>query len=222
MGTISQQLKVKISRLRGFQAIVTILDRLRAIIYDWSHHVETRKHVRLRELTVVGNNALVGNNYQATPPKTTRTLLRDLPIRYSDFTFVDFGSGKGAVILVAAEFPFRRVIGIEFALELHEIAQRNIVQYTGRRRSPEVVSIHCDAIQFKFPLDPLVLYFFNPFRRAVMAQVVGNLLMSLQSTPREVFLLFQRPHYPKDLVVGIEGVERFKCSPYFDIYRISP
>jgi hypothetical protein len=47
--------------------------------------------------------------------------LRDLPIGdYAQYTFVDVGSGKGRMLFVAAEYRFRKVIGVEFATDLHE------------------------------------------------------------------------------------------------------
>src|SRR5215813_13439142 len=41
--------------------------------------------------------------------------------------FLDIGSGKGRAVLVAAkDYPFARVLGVEFVKEFHEIAQSNL------------------------------------------------------------------------------------------------
>jgi SAM-dependent methyltransferase len=149
-------------------------------------------------------------------------LLGHLQIRYPDYAFVDFGSGKGGVLLVAAEFPFREVIGVEFAEELHDTAERNIRQYNGTFRCQNVRSLHRDAVQFVFPDAPLALYFFNPFHRVIMEQVLANLLTSLRENPRETYLLYQLPHYPKDLLQSLECAEPFEHTRYFDIYHIAP
>jgi tRNA G46 methylase TrmB len=79
--------------------------------------------------------------------------LRDLPLvhtqnggagggAYSQYTFIDVGSGKGRVLFVAAEYPFRKVIGVEFqmpighdgALYVTDDGSRSIwrVTYTGQ------------------------------------------------------------------------------------------
>ncbi len=47
-----------------------------------------------------------------------------------DFTFIDLGSGKGRVLLMASEYPFQKIIGVEFMPELHRAAQKNIAGYS--------------------------------------------------------------------------------------------
>jgi hypothetical protein len=210
----------KLATVPGVRPIIDWIDRCRWRIYDWQHRVETYGKTELGDLTVASSNVAFGNNFQPTPPRTVRVLLRQLQIRHSDYVFIDFGSGKGGVLLVAAELPFLQVIGVEFAEELHETAERNIRQYKGAWGCRTVRSLHCDAVHFDFPLEPLVLYFFNPFRRQIMEQVLFNLVRSHQMSPRNVFLLYQAPHYPKDLVLGMKGVLLFQQTAYFDIYRL--
>ena len=210
----------KLTVAPGVRPIIDWIDRFRWWIYDWQHRVETSGKTGLGDLTVASSNVAFGNNFHPTPPRTVRVLLRQLQIRHSDYGFVDFGSGKGGVLLVAAEYPFLEVIGVEFAEELHKTAERNIRQYKGVRLCRSVRSVHCDAVHFDFPLEPLVLYFFNPFQRRVMEQVLLNLVRSHQMCRRDIFLLYQAPHYPKDLVLATEGVLLFQQTDYFDIYRM--
>ena len=47
----------------------------------------------------------------------------------SQLSFVDYGAGKGRVLLLAAQHPFAAVGGIEFAEELHDDAAMNIAQF---------------------------------------------------------------------------------------------
>jgi tRNA1(Val) A37 N6-methylase TrmN6 len=39
-----------------------------------------------------------------------------------DYTFIDFGSGKGRALLMAADLQFKSLIGIELRKELHDKA----------------------------------------------------------------------------------------------------
>src|SRR6478609_9761998 len=50
---------------------------------------------------------------------TLRRVLRRHDVRPDD-VFIDLGSGKGRMVLEAARYPFRRVIGVELAQPLHE------------------------------------------------------------------------------------------------------
>lgn len=53
--------------------------------------------------------------YHPTPVKTMYLALESLVIDYSDYTFIDIGSGMGRNLLIASEYPFQRIIGIEIS-----------------------------------------------------------------------------------------------------------
>jgi SAM-dependent methyltransferase len=102
--------------------------------------------------------------------------------------FVDLGSGKGRILLMAAEFPFRRIEGVELSPDMHRIALNNIASL-GPRAS-DIVARNMDATDYAFPSEPFVLYLFHPFHEAVMVQVLENLRQSLRRTPREGYVLY--------------------------------
>jgi SAM-dependent methyltransferase len=123
-----------------------------------------------------------------------RNAIRFLHLSYREFIFVDLGSGKGRTLLVAAEFPFRRIIGVDIASDLNLIALENVASCRGlgaRRSCIDVVSK--DAGDFEFPDDPLVLFMFNPFPAAVLSRVMENLVASLVRVPRQAFLIYRKP-----------------------------
>jgi len=74
--------------------------------------------------------------YDTVSEKMISGVLSRLPRRYQDYTFVDFGSGKGKVVLLAPRLPFRKVIGLEFAQQLIAVAQRNIRSFRGPPQQP--------------------------------------------------------------------------------------
>jgi hypothetical protein len=67
-----------------------------------------------------------GGGYAPVSPQYFLSALENVNIRYQDFTFIDLGSGKGRALLLASEFPFQEIIGVELGPELHEIAKKNI------------------------------------------------------------------------------------------------
>jgi hypothetical protein len=136
-----------------------------------------------------------GQMYIASRPASAREALHALPLdRHADYTLIDFGSGKGRVLFIAAEFPFRRIQGIEFALELHRAAERNIQTYRHRsQRCAAIESRHLNAQDVAFPDEPQVLFFFNPFLPVVMSRVLDNLSASLARHPRAVWLVLLFP-----------------------------
>lgn len=141
--------------------------------------------------------------------------MASLVIRHEDFVFVDVGSGKGKVLLMAAEYPFKRVVGIEYSKYLHDAAQRNITAY----RSPDarcarIESICGDAASTPLPCDPMVLYMFNPFGGAVLEPMVKNLVRSLAEIPRKVFVVYYNALCGDIfLKYGFREIERVSAPP---------
>lgn len=159
--------------------------------FDRRFNVDTGGFVELAELGITNADAA---GYEATTQSAFVRILKSLRIHYEDFSFVDMGSGKGAVLLYASEFPFKRVIGVEFASALHEIAERNIVSYRSKSmKCKKVTSLCMDATAYPIPPEPAVFYFGNPFKGAVLETVRANIEKSLMHHPREVIIIYHHP-----------------------------
>jgi SAM-dependent methyltransferase len=141
-------------------------------------------------------------DYQPTPVRTVRALLEQLEPYAPASTLVDFGSGKGRVLLLAAQFPFRRVVGVEFDEALHRTACENIARFRGRRRCGDVRSVAGRAETFELPPGDLVLYFFHPFKDEIFERTIENVVRSYREHPRRILLAFLNP-------VHTEVVDRF-------------
>ena len=199
-----------------------VVSEARCRYFDWQHGVRTCGDANLTNLTLVGNNADHGVFYHPAHPKFLFELFNSLKIDFPSYTFVDLGSGKGRALLVASEHPFAEVVGVEFAAELHEIANRNIQSYRSKtQKCKNVRSVNLDAAEFEIPLTPLVLYLFNPFRPAVLIPVLQRLQRSLESHPRDVTLIYAAPFH-----AGlIEQETALKCveqATYHNTYRFEP
>jgi SAM-dependent methyltransferase len=166
-----------------------ILEKYAARTFDRRHGTDTSSFAELKSLGIASANKCHGERYQPSPVYSLQRLLKRLAISYPDFSFIDFGSGKGRTLLVASELPFKQVIGVEFGAELHVQAERNISRY-GRRAAGQVRAIHADATQFVLPDNDLVLYFFNPFNQAVLDEVLANINASLRAKPRKIILVY--------------------------------
>jgi SAM-dependent methyltransferase len=187
--------KATLMRLPGMRTVSSVRSMLRAHWFDWRYHVKTCGDDDLRQLTVVGENASHAIPYIPTTPRTGRHILRNLPVTdVSSYTFIDIGSGKGRMLLLAAELPFRRVIGIEFASDLHALAEQNVKTYRNSKQACfQIEPVHIDATQYEFPLEPLLIYLFYPFDQFVMGPVIQNLNRSLAGHPRDVILVYHNP-----------------------------
>src|SRR5579863_4122649 len=98
--------------------------------FDRSHGVDTDGKfdgwTYLSDLNIQSANWIDGNDYAAIDPLRFQQAMAAFDFRFEDYTFIDFGSGKGRALLLASEFPFKRILGLEFAPELHTAAETNI------------------------------------------------------------------------------------------------
>jgi hypothetical protein len=159
--------------------------------YDWDHGVNTTS------ATVSWRDRLLGvlhSPYQPTEPTLFREMLDTLAINFSEFTFIDLGSGKGRTLLMASDYPFQRIVGVELLPELNRAACENLKDYSNPSQKCFLLeSICADARDFEFPYDPIVLYLFNPLPEAGLIEVIRNLEKSLRDRPRPTFVLYHNP-----------------------------
>jgi len=106
-------------------------------------------------------------------------------------TFVDVGAGMGRAMLLAAEMPFRTVLGVELNPTLVRIARRNFASWrkAGRAQAP-MRMICADAAEFLFPSGPCVAFLFNPFGAAVMRRLLKAIAAQFARRPGELDSLY--------------------------------
>jgi predicted RNA methylase len=189
-------------------------------LWDRKYGVETGRIVEIGNLKISSGNTKYAIRYQPTPMGAFRKIIRGLGIPYESFNFVDFGSGKGRTLLLAAGFPFRRVIGIEFAPELHKIAESNIRQFRGRQHCQMVQSVCMDAAEYRLPPGNSVLYFNFPFHEPLMKAVLARIDEFLQGSPAEIFIVNYEPNPAIERLLAADpAFARIDMSIEHSIYR---
>lgn len=127
-------------------------------------------------------------------PSGWRSLRRVLPTEEvsPDDVFVDLGCGKGRVILEAAQYPFRRVIGVEIAPELTAVARANVATSRDHKLC-EIELVTADVLEYELPADVTIAYMYNPFRRETFGQFATALVDALDRDPRPFRLIYNTP-----------------------------
>lgn len=129
--------------------------------------------------------------YQAFPRLPFLWSIEALGIDATTYSFVDYGSGRGRLLLTAARLPFQRVIGVEFARSLHRDACRNIVDYPRTRLAcHNIVSLNVNATDFDVPDGNVVAFFFNPFTNDVLDCVAQRIEDASRASARSVYIIF--------------------------------
>jgi len=161
------------------------------IDYDWAFRVDTTA------ATVSWRSRLLGllhSAYQPIEPELFREMVASLRIDCEHFTFIDVGSGKGRALLLASEYPFQRVVGLELLAELNSVAEENIRKIPNEKRACREIQTVCgDATEFIFPVEPLLVFLFNPLPESGLRKLVGNLCGSIRAHPRPVYVIYANP-----------------------------
>lgn len=159
--------------------------------FDTRSGLTTAGVIAANDLDMRDERRVHSNEYAATPPPLLHHVLSSLDIPFERFEFIDFGSGKGRVLLLAARFPFAKIRGIELARPLHELARRNIAAYRGRARScRDIDSLCMDVVDFELPNRPAVLYFFNPFDETIFERILANIGAARRASPQRTILIY--------------------------------
>jgi SAM-dependent methyltransferase len=108
-----------------------------------------------------------------------------------DDVFLDLGSGRGRMVLLASRYRFRRVIGVEVAEPLTAVARRNVASCRLRPHCGEIELVNADVLDYRIPDDVTVVYMFNPFRGAIFDAVVAELIASVDRRPRPLRLIYR-------------------------------
>jgi SAM-dependent methyltransferase len=216
--SLSATVRLFIATLREFLRD-SLPDRRRQrygdIDFDWQHRVDTTSATVDWHTRLVG---LLNSPYQPIPPEEFREIMESLAIDFSQFTFIDIGSGKGRALLLAADYGFRRIIGVELIPELDQIAQANVrkLQASGLKANIELV---CgDATDFSFPAESTVVFLFNPLPERALYCLLTNLERSLHRNPRLVYIAYANPILER-IIESCSIFEKVRGMPRYVLFR---
>jgi hypothetical protein len=174
-----------VSRLRRIREIP--LSRVLNDTLDRAAHYGTSGQVELPELGLGDEHA---QPYVPSDWFALRRAMRGLAVRPGD-ALLDYGVGKGRVLIAAGRRPFSRLIGIDLSPLLVETARANLARR--RLRVRDVVVEVADAAAYAVPDDVTVAYLFCPFTGPTFAAVVDRLLESQDRRPRRMLLVYMAP-----------------------------
>lgn len=197
----AQKLGVIVNSLRFMGPIATLKGALAHLVadrpdrdtrFDRRYGTDTAGEVQPEDLGIDDpDTRKAAVRYLPSPPAITRRLLSELDVDPAAWSFVDFGCGKGRVVMVAAQFGFKRVEGVEISRALHLIAEDNARRFAAAEPQAAPIVVRCaDARTVELPPGDTVLHFYHPFDPPVLADVLANVGRSLASSPRRIRIVY--------------------------------
>ena len=184
--------------------------------FDRRHGTDTADETSLVLTGVPEELAARGNNlYRPLWESEFHAALAALNIRFDGFTFIDVGSGKGKLMMLASNYPFARIIGVEYSPGLHAIAQANIARYhSPTQRCKKLEAVLSDALQYRLPDGPMVCLIFNALDPSTMRMVMKNIEneVSLRDAPAYVIYVNLRDVSEIDDGLDLKKLQRLKAT----------
>jgi hypothetical protein len=176
--------------------------------FDARFGTDTSRHVTLDDLVAAGADVPPLWRYAPTLVAPFGRVMAALPIEEDHLVFVDLGSGKGRALLLASEYPFQRIVGVELSPKLHRIAQDNVARFRSPAQRCSAFELLCmDAGDYEPPSEPTVLYLFQPFPVDVLARVLGQVEASVHVHPRRLYIAYMNPLFDAQ-IMGTGSFER--------------
>jgi SAM-dependent methyltransferase len=184
--------------------------------FDRSHRVDTGGLIYADGLTTGHEHDRHSAGYYATAPslfrgslELWRPTLSGTGFALEDYTLVDIGCGKGRVVLLASEYAFREVTGVELNPQLASMARRNLNRWMRRKRwvplvsrfwrpgrpAPQVRILEGDALSFPLPDGPVVLFFFNSFEEQMVRMWLDSLVEAAATRSAPIDLIYLHPEH---------------------------
>jgi len=180
-----------IRRHGSVAAFNSLTDRCYVRWFEWRLGIRSESVISLEELGIENPQC---RPYVPSDYRTLLTVLRSMTIRSGEDVFLDFGSGLGRVVIAAAaNCPFRKVIGIDIAAQLNDLARENVRKALPHLKCRHVEIVTADATQFEVPPEVTMIYFFNPFCGEVLSRVLRSIRDSIRQHPRALRLICKVP-----------------------------
>jgi predicted RNA methylase len=174
--------------------------------------INTVKPEKLHKLSVKAGDISKGSPYEAVSYYLLEKLLSAFR-KFSDSkSIIDLGCGKGRVMVVAAYFGFTSITGVDFAKELCEEAEANMIKVQKKFTDLKWKVICNDVLNYDISPDDCVFFMFNPFTKDILEKFLQKIERSLQQAPRTIYFLYASPLY-------IEVLLKYS---YKIVYHINP
>jgi SAM-dependent methyltransferase len=149
--------------MKTIAVVVALIDDQYLKLFDRKYNIATSGHVELSDTSFDPSKLSRATAYGPVNGWAFRWLLRELNLPRT-LHFVDLGSGLGRPCIIAAEYGFERVTGVELALDLHTAARENVDKSNLPPANKESINlIHGDVLEYCDHTDDDVFFIFRAF-----------------------------------------------------------
>jgi len=182
---------------RCLERIPTVKNRIpplgRTHPFDRKYGIDTSGFVPVQKIAPRRELISQISPYTGSQPSIIRSAIAALGDPH-EYSFIDMGCGKGRALVVAAEFPFRDISGVELSRQLANTARRNLGIV--KRRNPTIppfTIIKDNATAIPLPEGKLVLFMYHAFGGNLVSRLIRNLEAKLSAESQHTFVICYNP-----------------------------
>ena len=181
------------------------------------YNINTTSFSDLSRFKITGNQLTHATEYMPVNYFTIEHLFTHLPKQARQGSLLDIGCGKGRAMCVAASFGFQKVIGIDFAKEMIDAAEKNLALTKSTYPSLDYQLLWADISTLEIGKEVQTVFLFNPFDEILLKTVVQKIETSLKSYPRELYVLYASPrHEDVFFAAGFDVLYRIKKFKFLE------
>lgn len=160
--------------------------------YDAKYNVDTAKEEPLADCGVPEQDVARCNGlYRVTWGSLIQKAIGKLRIDHTRYSFIDYGAGKGKAMLMASDYPFKRIIGLEYSERLHAIASANCHAYQSEAQKCRALEpILIDVLNYEPPTGPIVCFMCNPFDDVTMRRMFDRWRTRHEAGERDIRIMY--------------------------------
>lgn len=186
------------------------------------YQIDTIRIRRLHDEKINSENLSHASIYQASNYYLLEKAFEFLKNENANSGLLDFGCGRGRILVVAAHYRFKRITGIDFSPILCADADANIEKVASFFPDTNFNVLCVDAFGYQIEPYQNCFFFFNPFDEVVLLKVVSNILSSLKEFPRKIYVIYVNPiHQDIFLSAGFNEEYFFKKMEYLEFCILS-
>lgn len=190
------------------------------VTFDAAHGYRTADVMAIDDLDIATDRT-GSRHYVGAATYDIQLALATLDLPIEEATFIDLGCGMGRPMLMAADLPFKHIIGVEFARELVEIAAANIAQRARRHGADARIElVHGDASRPPTPSGPLAYFFYNPFGPPGLNRALELIHASWKQDPRPIRFIYVNIEYMGEMLAA--GFVSRSVAPNYSFQIFEP
>lgn len=172
-----------------------VLSVLEDYFFDFYYDTDTVVKVRIQALDFESKSKLHAYDCYSTRSRSFNKLIAhfDFP---ENSELVDFGSGKGKLLMLARNIGIKKVTGIELSKDLVNVSLKNIKSFSKKKNysyKKDFLVINDDVLNYKIKDTQNIFFFFNPFDSNIMKKILNNIILSIKKTNRKVWIIYNNP-----------------------------